>query len=531
MKVIISMSGMSSRFANAGYKQPKFMIDVDGKKVIEHIVDLYPIDSDFIFIINDEHTKDKKLCEFLDNLDVDKLSICSVPVHKKGPVYSVDQYQHHIEDDEQVIINYCDFSMDWNYDEFESFVNETGCDGCVVCYTGFHPHMLGGDNYAFCKLKEDNPDGTLSNEIAQIREKQPFTDNKMNEYASTGTYYFRKGSFVKKYFKELIEKDININNEYYVSLVYNLLIGDGLSTLVYEIPHMLQWGTPLDLSIYRKWSDYYRKVMDGQSEITIPNCVTALPMAGMGSRFSKEGYLLPKPCIPVNGHYMMDRALKCLPKTDDIILGALTSHMSLLPLQEYGNVVWIDEVLQGQACTTEKIINQIVDPDKSILVSACDNGVLYDAVKFLSMVNDTKNDIIVWSYRNNYTSYYNPNAYSWLDVDENDTIINVEVKNFIGDNPLDKHAITGTMFFRNKDVYLSSLARLYENNTRTNDEFYIDNLLNEAIRLGHTIKNFEVDEYICWGTPNDLKTYEYWQKFFHKVKWHPYDYNTDYFTN
>ena len=48
MKVIISMSGMSSRFTNAGYKEPKFMIDVDGKKVIEHIVDLYPIDSDFI---------------------------------------------------------------------------------------------------------------------------------------------------------------------------------------------------------------------------------------------------------------------------------------------------------------------------------------------------------------------------------------------------------------------------------------------------------------------------------------------------
>ena len=58
MKVIISMSGMSSRFTNSGYTVPKFMIEVDGKTVIEHIVDLYPIDSDFIFIINDEHAKD-----------------------------------------------------------------------------------------------------------------------------------------------------------------------------------------------------------------------------------------------------------------------------------------------------------------------------------------------------------------------------------------------------------------------------------------------------------------------------------------
>ena len=77
-----------------------------------------------------------------------------------------------------------------DYDEFKSFVDETDCDGCVVCYTGFHPHMLGGDNYAFCKIQENNPDGTLSNKILEIREKQPFTDNKMNEYASSGTYYF-----------------------------------------------------------------------------------------------------------------------------------------------------------------------------------------------------------------------------------------------------------------------------------------------------------------------------------------------------
>ena len=92
MKVIISMSGMSSRFTNAGYTVPKFMIEVDGKTVLQHIVELYPIDSDFLFIINDDHAKDEELCNYLDNLEVDKLSICSVPVHKKGPVYSVQYF-------------------------------------------------------------------------------------------------------------------------------------------------------------------------------------------------------------------------------------------------------------------------------------------------------------------------------------------------------------------------------------------------------------------------------------------------------
>ena len=84
--------------------------------------------------------------------------------------------------------------------------------------------------------------------------------------------------------------------------------------------------------------------------------------------------------------------------------------------------MWLDNVLEGQACTTERIINHISNPNMSILVSACDNGILYDSDKFLNLVNNFDNDIIVWSYRNNFTSYRNPNAYSWLDVDDENII-------------------------------------------------------------------------------------------------------------
>ena len=525
MKVIISMSGLSSRFSNAGYTIPKFMIDIDGKKVIEHIIDLYPVDSDFLFIINDKHAEDTDIVNLLES-GVDRKDIVVIPRHKKGPVFSIQNFEDYIDDDEQVVINYCDFSMYWDYDDFEKYVNETECDGCVVCYTGFHPHMLGSDNYAFCRT--DSPKDL---QIREIREKQPFTNDKMSEFASTGTYYFKKGSYVKKYFKELIEKDININCEYYVSLVHNLLIEDGLVNLVYEIPHMLQWGTPIDVSEYMQWSNYNRQIIKGQKKVDIPNCVTVFPMAGQGSRFSKEGYEVPKPCIPVNGSLMFLQALKCLPNTNDIIFASLKSYKNFFNLDEYGEVVWLDNVLEGQACTTERIINHISNPNTSILISACDNGILYDSDKFLNLVNDFDNDIIVWSYRNNFTSFRNPYAYSWLDVDDENIIRKVNVKDYRGVNPLDEFAVVGTMFFRNKEIYNNSLKKLYEKNIRTNGEFYIDNLLNEAIQLGYIVRNFEVDEYICWGTPNDLKTYEYWQTFFNKVNWHPYEYEKDYFTN
>ena len=520
MKVIIPMSGLSSRFSAAGYDLPKYLIEVNGKTIIEHIIDLYPKDTQFVCILNRKNHDETNIANLLLYKLQEGSPIRVIDPHKKGPVHSVLQSLNDIDDEEQVIVNYCDFSMYWNYQDFETFVNETECDGCVVCYTGFHPHMLGSDNYAFCKTN-------LFDEILEIREKQPFTDDKMSEYASTGTYYFKKGKYVKKYFQQLMDEDLNINGEYYVSLVYNLLIKDGLVSKVYEVPHMLQWGTPLDLDMYLKWSNYYRKALEGQKEVRLENCTLALPMAGAGSRFSKEGYKQPKPFIPVNDRNMFEQAVRCLPKTDRIIYACLRKQTAPHPVG--GEVLWIDQVLEGQACTTEKIVEHC--NDGSILVSACDNGVFYNADKFLDLVNDEENDIIVWSYKNNYTSYYNPNMYSWLDVDENQNVLNVNVKEFRGSNPVEEYAIVGTMFFRNKDTYLEPLQQLYNKNKRTNNEFYIDNLLNEAIELGYKVKNFEIDNYICWGTPNDLKTYQYWQRFFNKVDWHAYDYARDYFTN
>jgi len=520
MKVIIPMSGLSGRFSAAGYDLPKYLIEVNGKTIVEHIIDLYPKDTQFVCILNRKNHDETNIANLLLYKLQEGSSIRVIDPHKRGPVHSVLQSLNDIDDEEQVIVNYCDFSMYWNYQDFETFVNETECDGCVVCYTGFHPHMLGSDNYAFCKTN-------LFDEILEIREKQPFTDDKMSEYASTGTYYFKKGKYIKKYFQQLIDEDLNINGEYYVSLVYNLLIKDELVSKVYEVPHMLQWGTPLDLDMYLKWSNYYRKALEGQKKVRLENCTLALAMAGAGSRFFKEGYKQSKPFIPVNDKNMFEQAVRCLPKTDRTIYACLRKQTAPHPVG--GEVLWIDQVLEGQACTTEKIVENC--NDGSILVSACDNGVFYDADKFLDLVNDEENDIIVWSYRNNYTSHHNPNMYSWLDVDENQNVLNVNVKEFKGSNPVEEYAIVGTMFFRNKDTYLEPLRQLYDKNKRTNGEFYVDSMLNEAIELGYKVKNFEVDNYICWGTPNDLKTYQYWQRFFNKVDWHPYEYSKDYFTN
>jgi bifunctional N-acetylglucosamine-1-phosphate-uridyltransferase/glucosamine-1-phosphate-acetyltransferase GlmU-like protein len=189
-------------------------------------------------------------------------------------------------------------------------------------------------------------------------------------------------------------------------------------------------------------------------------------------------------------------------------------------LSEYFNKIKISkisEVTEGQAITCEIGIREFkINLEEPILISACDNGIYYDPKIAQKLLDDENIDIIVWSFRNNQSSKLSPNSYAWLDVDSENNIKHVSCKKFIYDNPLKTHAIVGTMFFRKAKYFLDGLNKNKNQNIRTNNEFYVDDVLNQNIKDGLIVKVFEVNNYICWGTPDDYKTYNYWGEYFKK---------------
>lgn len=513
-QIIIPMSGIGKRFINNGYEDPKPLIIVDGKPIIEHVVGLFDNPDDVIFICNEIHLKTTDMESVLKRISPN-CKIITVPnENRRGPVDAVLRISEHIKNNE-IIVSYCDYGTVWDYNGFLEHTRNLNSDGAIACYTGFHPHMLGSDNYAFVKMDGDR--------ATKVQEKQPFTDDKMSELASNGTYYFKSGEILKKYFKKLIDSNQTINNEFYVSLVYNLMIEDGMLISTYLIEKMLQWGTPYDLEVYKGWSNYFKNLKTWSLTSSCPKDTTLiLPMAGKGSRFSELGYDTPKPILPVNGNPMIVEAVECLPKTDNKTFITLSEHVIKYNIddvlkEKYNecNVITIDSVTEGQACTCEIGINKInLNSDLPILISASDNGILYDNDKVQKLLNDETVDIIVWSFRNSQSSKVSPNSYAWLDVDSEDKIRHVSCKKFIYDDPLKTHAIVGTMFFRKAKYFTDGLNENYRLNFRTNGEFYVDDVINRCIDSGLNIKVFECENYICWGTPNDYQTYNYWKEYF-----------------
>lgn len=519
------MSGIGKRFIEAGYKDPKPLIIVDGKPIIEHVCELFSAEDKFTFICNSTHIKETNMKTILLGIKPNA-TIVEIPNHKKGPVYAVTQIENLINDDEEVIINYCDFGTYWHYEDFLKHTRDRDADGAIPSYKGFHPHMLGSTNYAF--MRDHNQ------MMLEIKEKEPFTNNRNEEYASNGTYYFKKGSYIKKYFNELISKDINLKGEYYVSLIYNLLVEDGLKVSIYEIQHMLQWGTPQDVEQYNIWSKYFRNaILETPKPDFKKNSITLIPLAGRGSRFAKEGYIKPKPLIDVSGKPMIIQAAESLPNAQHHIFVTLQEHLNNYPLEgvllkHYKNskIIPISGVTQGQAITCSLGLND-VDTEASLLIAATDNGMIYNKDKYESLINDDNVDAIVFTFRNHVSSKNNPEMYGWVETDNLDNVSGVSVKVPISNDPFNDHAIVGTFYFRKVEFFNTSLKNLIDKNIRVNGEYYVDSLIQELLDLNLNIKYLEVDDYIGWGTPNDYETFVYWQSFFHKVSWHPYSLEKD----
>lgn len=113
-----------------------------------------------------------------------------------------------------------------------------------------------------------------------------------------------------------------------------------------------------------------------------------------------------------------------------------------------------------------------------------------------------------------------PGMFGWIDA-QGDEIKAVSVKVPL-DNPAVDPIVLGTFTFRRAADFRRAVERMVARDGKVNGEFYIDSCINDAIALGLKCRLFEVDNYLCWCTPNDLRTFEYWQSCFHKWTSHPY---------
>ena len=231
LTVLIPMAGAGSRFQQAGYTFPKPLIDVRGKPMIQLVVENLNIKANYVYVVQKEH-REKYNLDTLLNLITPNCKIVEVDKLTQGAACTALLAKEHINKDTPLFFANSDQFVEWDSNEFLYKMNETNADGGIVSFRATHP------KWSFAKVDEKGL-------VTEVAEKNPISD-----IATVGYYYWKKGSDFVKYAEDMIEKDIRVNNEFYVCPVFNQAIEDNKEIRTFDIPKMWGLGTPEDLKYY-----------------------------------------------------------------------------------------------------------------------------------------------------------------------------------------------------------------------------------------------------------------------------------------
>ena len=231
LTVLIPMAGAGSRFQQAGYTFPKPLIDVKGKPMIQVVVENLNIKANYVYVVQKEH-REKYNLDTLLNLITPGCKIVEVDGITEGAACTALLAKEHINNNNPLFFANSDQFVEWDSNEFLYKMNETNADGGIVSFRATHP------KWSFAKVDEQGL-------VTEVAEKNPISD-----IATVGYYYWKNGSDFVKYAEDMIEKDIRVNNEFYVCPVFNQAIEDNKEIRTFDIPKMWGLGTPEDLKYY-----------------------------------------------------------------------------------------------------------------------------------------------------------------------------------------------------------------------------------------------------------------------------------------
>ena len=231
LNVLIPMAGAGSRFEQAGYTFPKPLIDVKGRPMIQVVTDNLNIKANYIYVVQKEHRKKYNLDTLL-NLITPGCKIVETEGITEGAACTALLAKDYINNNNPLFFANSDQFVEWDSNEFLYKMNETEADGGIVTFKATHP------KWSFAKL---NNEGL----VTEVAEKNPISD-----IATVGYYYWKSGSDFVKYAEQMIDKDIRVNNEFYVCPVFNEAIKDNKQIRTYNIEKMWGLGTPEDLKYY-----------------------------------------------------------------------------------------------------------------------------------------------------------------------------------------------------------------------------------------------------------------------------------------
>jgi len=237
LNIVIPMAGRGSRFANAGYSEPKPLIPVCGKPMIQLVVEnLTPVcEHRFIFLVLREHIQQYSLDVLLRDISPN-CEIIIVDGVTEGAACTVLLARKYINNDSPLMIANCDQWIDANINDYLQSMDQRNLDGLIMTMKANDP------KWSFVSINQYNY-------VDRVVEKKVISNE-----ATVGIYNFSHGAGFVTAADQMINNNERVNNEFYVAPTYNTLISQGEKIGIYNIGSnrngMYGLGVPDDLDFF-----------------------------------------------------------------------------------------------------------------------------------------------------------------------------------------------------------------------------------------------------------------------------------------
>jgi dTDP-glucose pyrophosphorylase len=196
--------------------------------MIELVVNNLNIEAKYIFIVQKDHFEKYQL-KYLLNLIAPDCEIIQVDGVTEGAACTTLLARNFIDNDQPLVIANSDQYVEWNSNECLYAFSADDIDGGILTFESHHP------KWSYAKVGDNGF-------VSEVAEKKVISSD-----ATVGIYYWKRGSDYVKYADQMIEKNVRVNNEFYVCPVFNQAIEDNKKIRIKQIEKMWGIGTPEDL--------------------------------------------------------------------------------------------------------------------------------------------------------------------------------------------------------------------------------------------------------------------------------------------
>lgn len=507
MRVLIPLAARNPYFPPEEFHFPMPLIEIDGIPIINLVVDNLSAISpnlEFIFVTLADECRTFSLDNIFRLVTQNRCQIVELKQQTTGSLCSCLMAIDYFNDDKPLIITTADQIFDLDLSTVIDDFQNRHLDAATISFETVHPR------WSYIQVDQD---GNI---------EEAATSKVISRYAIAGLLYFAQGKDYAMAAMKSIEQGAQVNGSYHNASTLNQLILKGMKLGHYQIPNHLyhSFYSPQKIADYERLlqnrslnflprinSSFALEAIEDRTTPSSLPVTIVIPMAGMGSRFAKQGYQKPKPFIDVLGTTMIEQVMDnlTLPRARYILL-ARQEHMEKEPgivsrLEQPGDVkiLPVEKLTEGTACTV-LLARQEIDLEAPLLIANCDQLVDFQCSDFIQDCLDRGLDGSILVFRD---AEMNP-KWSFARTDEQGIVLEVKEK-----VPISDLATVGIYFFSKGRYFITAALDMIVQNDRVNGEFYTCPVYNYAIANGQKIGVFKISSEAMHGlgTPEDLESY------------------------